>query len=113
MFSKSFTFIRTKYISIMNSFIRSFFSLPLTVALFLTSPEVLCQTYVNDDLSKSPQSDFWPSGKKMALSLTFDDARLSQIDTGIPLLDKYGAKATFYISPGNMLKKAEEWKKLP
>jgi len=26
----------------------------------------------------------------MGLSLTFDDARLSQIDNGIPLLDKYG-----------------------
>ena len=29
-------------------------------------------------------------GKKMGLSLTFDDARLTQIDKCIPLLDKYG-----------------------
>ena len=42
------------------------------------------------------KSDFrWPEGKKMGLSLIFDDARLSQIDKGIPLLDKYGVKATF------------------
>ena len=53
----------------------------------------------------------WPEGKKMAISLTFDDARLSQIDTGIPLLDKYGVKATFYISPGSMLQRTEGWKK--
>lgn len=53
----------------------------------------------------------WPEGKKMAISLTFDDARLSQIDTGIPLLDKYGVKATFYISPGSMLQRREGWKK--
>ena len=53
----------------------------------------------------------WPEGKKMALSLTFDDARLSQIDTGIPLLDKYGVKATFYISPESMLKRTDGWKK--
>jgi peptidoglycan-N-acetylglucosamine deacetylase len=52
----------------------------------------------------------WPEGKKMALSLTFDDARLSQTEAGIPLLDKYGVRATFYVSPGNMLLKSEAWK---
>ena len=41
----------------------------------------------------------WPEGKKMAISLTFDDARLSQVDKGMPVLDKYGVKATFYVSP--------------
>ena len=58
------------------------------------------------------RSDFqWPEGKKMALSLTFDDARLSQVDTGIPLLNKYSVKATFYLSPDNMILRLEEWKK--
>ena len=38
---------------------------------------------------------FWPEGKTAALSLTFDDARLSQVDQGLPLLDSYGVKATF------------------
>ena len=57
------------------------------------------------------KQDFqWPDGMKMALSLTFDDARLSQIDTGIPLLDKYNVKATFYVSPGNMIRRMEGWK---
>jgi beta-glucosidase len=57
------------------------------------------------------KSDFqWPEGKKMALSLTFDDARLSQPDLGIPLLDKYGVKATFYLSPDNMMQRVEGWK---
>jgi peptidoglycan/xylan/chitin deacetylase (PgdA/CDA1 family) len=53
----------------------------------------------------------WPEGKKMALSLTFDDARLSQVDSGIPLLDNYGVKATFYLSPENMKLRPEGWKK--
>ena len=53
----------------------------------------------------------WPEGKKMALSLTFDDARLSQPDLGIPLLDKYGIKATFYVSPDNMIQRVDAWKK--
>ena len=51
----------------------------------------------------------WPEGKKMALSLTFDDARLSQADKGIPLFDKYGVTATFYISPGAMMERLEIW----
>jgi peptidoglycan-N-acetylglucosamine deacetylase len=66
------------------------------------------QAYNN---SAGAKQDFtWPEGKKMALSLTFDDARLSQIDTGIPLIDKYGVKATFYISPGSMMKRSDKWK---
>ncbi|MCE5345178.1 MAG: glycoside hydrolase family 3 C-terminal domain-containing protein [Bacteroidales bacterium] len=58
------------------------------------------------------QPDFsWPEGKKMALSLSFDDARLSQVDNGIPLFDKYGVKATFYVSPSNMAQRLDGWKK--
>jgi hypothetical protein len=53
----------------------------------------------------------WPEGKKMALSLTFDDARLSQIDKGLPLLERYGVKATFYLSPENMKQRQDGWKK--
>lgn len=53
----------------------------------------------------------WPEGKKMALSLTFDDGRLSQPDKGIPLLDKYNVKATFYIVPSAMYERLDGWKK--
>ena len=51
----------------------------------------------------------WPEGKRCAVSLTFDDARLSQIDSGIPLLDNYKIKATFYISPGNLQERLKGW----
>ncbi|MEO8763087.1 MAG: glycoside hydrolase family 3 C-terminal domain-containing protein [Ginsengibacter sp.] len=53
----------------------------------------------------------WPKGKQMALSFSFDDARLSQPDKGIPLLDKYGVKATFYLVPSLMEQRLEGWKK--
>ena len=53
----------------------------------------------------------WPEGKQMALSLSFDDARFSQVDKGIPLLNKYGVTGTFYVSPDAMLASVEEWKK--
>jgi peptidoglycan/xylan/chitin deacetylase (PgdA/CDA1 family) len=68
------------------------------------------QSYQAETVDKKP--DFqWPEGKKMALSLTFDDARLTQIDKGIPLLDKYGVKGTFYLSPDNMMERLEGWKR--
>ena len=61
---------------------------------------------------KKTSTDFkWPEGKEMALSLSFDDARLTQIDKGIPLLDIYGVKATFYVSPGAMKQRLDGWKK--
>ena len=63
------------------------------------------------DIKEQPQNAHfpWPQGKRCAVSLTFDDARLSQIDKGIPLLDKYEIKATFYIEPNNLLKRREGW----
>lgn len=53
----------------------------------------------------------WPEGKQMALSLSFDDARYSQVEKGIPLLDTYKVTGTFYVSPGAMLERLEDWKK--
>ena len=52
----------------------------------------------------------WPEGKRAAISLTFDDARLSQVDRGIPILDEYGMKATFYVSFQSLEKRLEAWK---
>jgi len=68
------------------------------------------QSYGIDNSTGADEGFIWPDGKKMALSLTFDDARLSQVDTGIPLLDKYGVKATFYVSPGSMIKRSDKWR---
>jgi len=59
--------------------------------------------------ARSPEFQ-WPEGKRIALSLTFDDARLSQPDKGIPLLNKYKVKATFYMSPENMIQRVDKWK---
>ncbi|MFT4018820.1 MAG: polysaccharide deacetylase family protein [Agriterribacter sp.] len=57
------------------------------------------------------QSAFqWPKGIKAAISLSFDDARLSQVDVGTPLLDQYGIKATFVLVPSNAEKRIDKWK---
>jgi peptidoglycan-N-acetylglucosamine deacetylase len=60
---------------------------------------------------QQPAKFAWPKGKQMALSLSFDDARLSQPDKGIPVLDKYGVKATFYLIPSAMEQRLDGWKK--
>jgi peptidoglycan/xylan/chitin deacetylase (PgdA/CDA1 family) len=58
------------------------------------------------------QEDFhWPEGKRAAVSLSFDDARESQVTKGIPLLDEYGVKATFYVVPRNLNGNVDAWKK--
>ena len=51
----------------------------------------------------------WPDGIRAGLSLTFDDARLSQVDVGIPVLDAHGVRGTFYLSLQNAELRAQEW----
>jgi peptidoglycan-N-acetylglucosamine deacetylase len=53
----------------------------------------------------------WPEGKRAALSLSFDDARLSQVDVGTALLDRYGVKATFFVVPSSVERRLEGWKR--
>lgn len=63
-------------------------------------------------ISSAQESAFiWPQGKKMAISLSFDDARASQVDTGTGLLDAYNVKATFYVQPLTVKNRLEGWKK--
>ncbi len=52
----------------------------------------------------------WPNGKRAAVSLTFDDARPSQVDRGVPILNARGARATFYLSPANIAQRGAQWK---
>ncbi len=58
------------------------------------------------------REDFrWPKGKRAAISLTFDDARFSQIDRGLPILDERSTKATFYVSINRLEERLEAWKR--
>jgi hypothetical protein len=52
----------------------------------------------------------WPQGRRAALSLTFDDARLSQVDVGLPILNAAGVRATFYVSPPNVERRIGDWR---
>lgn len=76
---------------------RKMFALMLILGIMGLS-SVCAQTY-EEGVESPEKSEFkWPEGKKMGLTLTFDDARTSQVEKGIPLLDKYGVKATFYVT---------------
>lgn len=52
----------------------------------------------------------WPQNREVGVSLSFDDARASQVDIGAPLLDSYGVKATFYVSLENLRQRVADWK---
>ena len=53
----------------------------------------------------------WPNGAEMALSLTFDDGRPSQVTHAIPLLDSFDVKATFYSQPENLRNELAGWRR--
>src|SRR2546423_13100266 len=52
----------------------------------------------------------WPEGKQAALSLSFDDARMSQVDSGTALLNKFGIKATFFVVPSAVEESIDGWR---
>lgn len=86
----------------------------LIVSVFILKYEmevkVPAQFYQKENVNDSI-GFFWPTNTKMALSLTFDDARISQIDSGgVSLLNKYGVRGTFYVSPENLAPHIDEWK---
>jgi peptidoglycan/xylan/chitin deacetylase (PgdA/CDA1 family) len=60
---------------------------------------------------QTAESFHWPNGNQAAISLTFDDARLSQVDTGIGFLARYNIKATFFVVPAALEERLEGWRK--
>ncbi len=75
----------------------------IVLSIFLSSEMLFAQ---------QAESTFtWPEGKQIAISLSFDDARASQVDAGTALLDQYGVKATFYVVPNSVKQRLGGWKK--
>jgi len=61
--------------------------------------------------SKTTSVVGWPNGARAAVSLTFDDGRVSQVDNGVPVMDRYGIRATFFVNPGALTARKEAWLK--
>lgn len=84
-------------------------TIPLTRILLLATGILLLADTL---LAQQDKSIFtWPEGKQIAISLSFDDARASQVDAGTALLDQYGVKGTFYVVPNSVKQRLEGWKK--
>ncbi len=85
-------------------------SFPLVIGLVLVLAAAGIAQYEKAPAGKTGRFP-WPEGKRVALSLSFDDGRVSQVDIGIPLLDRYGVKATFFVHPSAVEKRLEGWKR--
>lgn len=76
---------------------------------FLLAPVSVSGQY--GDSQTEPQPKFnWPEGKKAAISLTFDDGRSSQVLNGVPIFNRYGVKATFFVNPRATVEHLDLWK---
>ncbi|MCF6437518.1 polysaccharide deacetylase family protein [Pseudoalteromonas sp. MMG022] len=78
----------------------------LTVYLLASASFV---SIADEDYSEQP---FYPNGASNAVSITFDDGRHSQLDIGVPILNKHGIKATFYVSRDNVVARLPDWQKV-
>ncbi len=52
----------------------------------------------------------WPDGQRAALSFSFDDARPSQVIAGIPVLERLGVPATFFVLPDKVAEERVRWR---
>jgi len=83
----------------------------MVCGIFLCSAGASGQYETSSAAAAAKKPFRWPEGKRAALSVSFDDARLSQIDRGLALLEKCGLKVTFFVSPDSVEKRLEGWKK--
>jgi peptidoglycan/xylan/chitin deacetylase (PgdA/CDA1 family) len=60
---------------------------------------------------QSANAFHWPEGKRVAVSLSFDDGRASQVDTGLDVINPTGVKVTFFVNPGAVRKRLDGWKR--
>ncbi|NOU52947.1 polysaccharide deacetylase family protein [Pseudoalteromonas sp. JBTF-M23] len=67
------------------------------------------KTHLKQDTPSVSRVWQYPHGARNAVSITFDDARASQLDIGVPVLDKHNVKATFYVMPGPVAQRLAQW----
>ena len=65
----------------------------------------------NADSTHPAKTFRWPNGRRAAVSLSFEDARVSQIDTGLGLFKRQHVKVTFFVQAENIRKRLDGWKK--
>jgi peptidoglycan-N-acetylglucosamine deacetylase len=53
----------------------------------------------------------WPAGARMALSLSFDDGRESQVTRGLPVFARHNARVTLFVVPSAIERQIDLWKR--
>jgi peptidoglycan/xylan/chitin deacetylase (PgdA/CDA1 family) len=53
----------------------------------------------------------WPDRQRAAISFSFDDARPSQLRCGLPLLERLGVRATFFVLPDAVARDNSGWRR--
>lgn len=61
-------------------------------------------------MDESEPAFAWPDGRRAALSITFDDARLTQVDNGLPILNRHDVKGTFYVGVKRVESRLPGWR---
>lgn len=66
---------------------------------------------VVQDASGAASSVAWPKGARMALSLSFDDGRASQVDVGLDVFARHDARVTLFVVPSAVEARLDGWKR--
>jgi peptidoglycan-N-acetylglucosamine deacetylase len=76
-----------------------------------TGAQVWAQQNSFHGQEEATETFHWPEGKRAAVSLSFDDARLSQVDTGLALFRRLGLRVTFFLEAANVQERLAGWKR--
>lgn len=71
---------------------------------------VAAQPAANPAKGEEVETFHWPEGKRAAVTMSFDDARVSQVDNGVPLFKKHAVKVTFFLTSTNIHERLAGWK---
>ena len=83
------------------------FWIALPVAIAIAAPLLAQHANPGPASGRSP----WPAGKRAAVSLSFDDARPSQLSEGLPVFAESNTKVTFFLTTGNIGTHAADWRR--
>ena len=90
-----------------------------TAWLSMIAVAVCCTIYLSSQMpaqqrsllrERRVKSFCWPNGKRAAVSLSFDDARLSQVDTGLALFRELRVRVTFFVQSAHIQERLVGWK---
>jgi len=69
--------------------------------LAVAGPVIVCSGLATGQVGRTEITK-WQYGKSGAVSLTFDDGSINQFRVAVPIMDKFGFPATFFIITGNI-----------